>query len=100
MTTQLDLLGEQRLAGAAIFPAFVGMARRVSAGEFGGWLQGGTGHDGTSLVMGILGFAARRSGKRRSDRLLKISFCLPCSLLQLRRRRAVEHVAPRAFQQI
>ncbi len=49
VTAQLDLLGQQRLAGTAILGAFVRKANATGAREFGGGLQGGIAHDMTSL---------------------------------------------------
>ena len=42
MTAKLDLLSQQRLAGTAIFGAFVGIAKAAGFRELGGGFQGGT----------------------------------------------------------
>ncbi|WP_417021329.1 hypothetical protein [Bradyrhizobium elkanii] len=48
MPAQLDLFDKQRLAGAAILGALIGKAPDIGLGEFGGRLENGTGHIGTS----------------------------------------------------
>jgi hypothetical protein len=50
MTAKLDLLGEQRLAGAPIFRAFIGITNLAGARQLGGGFQGGTGHGITSVL--------------------------------------------------
>jgi hypothetical protein len=48
MAAKLDLLGQQRSAGAAIILALVRIAKAAGFREFSGGFQGGTGHGITS----------------------------------------------------
>src|SRR5258706_12319594 len=75
VTAKLDLLGQQRFAGAAVFGALVGKADATGPREFGGGFQGGTAlgfrcgtaHGMTSLRWSFMVPRIRRSGRGRSD---------------------------------
>jgi hypothetical protein len=64
VAAQFDFLRQQLLAGAAILSALVGKTHAVAACEFCGGLEGGTGHDKTSILVDL---PTRRFAAQRSD---------------------------------
>src|SRR5665213_3280995 len=69
MAAKLDLLGQQRLPGAAIFGALVGKTEVTGARQFGGGFQSGTAHVMTSAQRISIAPTGRRSSPRRSDKI-------------------------------